>query len=122
MNQEEKDELFLKVATDVAETLARKNHDYGDSFHNVYAKHGDVSTFIRLTDKLGRYETSVLGKKLQVEDEDVIEVLLDIAGYAILTIASKERLTLEEDRERKERIAKVTNEDVPRYYRPEGSQ
>lgn len=117
MRQEEKDKLFLKVATHVAETLAKKNHDYGDSFHNVYAKHGDVSTFIRLTDKLGRYETSVLGKELQVDDENVIDVLLDIAGYAILTVASKERLALEEERE------KSNNEPpMPIYYHAEGSQ
>lgn len=51
MEQEQKDALYHKIANEIAETLSRKNHDYGDSFHDVYSKFGDISTFIRLSDK-----------------------------------------------------------------------
>jgi TPP-dependent 2-oxoacid decarboxylase len=90
MNQVEKNALFSRVANEIADTLAKKNHDYGDSFHDVYTKHGDISTFIRLSDKISRYET-LLTKSAKV-DESIDDVLRDIAGYCILTLVSKERL------------------------------
>lgn len=90
--QEEKDQLFLDVAEKVARTLSKKNADYGDSFHDVYAKFGDTSSYIRLSDKLGRLENAVLGKDLKVTEETVEDIFWDIAGYAILTLSSKHRL------------------------------
>lgn len=90
MEQEQKDALYHKIANEIAETLSRKNHDYGDSFHEVYSKFGDISTFIRLSDKLNRYET-LLTKDAKV-NESIEDVLRDIAGYCILTLVSKERL------------------------------
>ena len=90
IDQAQKDALYHSIAKDIAETLSRKNHDYGDSFHEVYSKYGDISTFIRLSDKLNRYET-LLTKSAKV-DESIEDVLRDMAGYCILTLASKQRL------------------------------
>lgn len=89
--QEDKDSLFHEISHQIAEILAKKNHDYGDSFHNVYKEFGDVSTYIRLQDKVGRLATLAKGTKGKV-DESLEDVYRDIAGYAILTLASKERL------------------------------
>lgn len=90
-------ETFHKVATDIANTLSEKNHDYGDSFFDVYKKFGDQSTYIRLADKLGRMETLISGKEVLVKNEPLEDVLRDIAGYCILTLVSKTRLKQQEE-------------------------
>lgn len=74
----------------LAETLKAKNADYGDSFGMLYAKYGDASTAIRLTDKLNRFENLIKHKNL-VGDESINDTLLDIAGYAILTLIQKQK-------------------------------
>lgn len=91
MTQDEKDELFHRIAHEVADTLTKKNHDYGDSFHNQYVKFGDVSTVIRLWDKIERIE-SLLTKDAKVVNESIEDTLKDIAGYAILTLTSRIRI------------------------------
>lgn len=86
---------FHKVASEIADTLVKKNHDYGDSFYDVYKRFGDISTFIRLSDKLGRMSTLINGTE-KVKDEPLEDVLRDIAGYCILTLESKQRLKQQE--------------------------
>ena len=49
--------MYKQIASKIADTLEKKNHDYGDSFHKVYEKYGMLSTVIRLSDKIGRLET-----------------------------------------------------------------
>lgn len=83
-------EMAVDRLTDLlAETLKAKNADYGDSFGKLYAKYGDASTAIRLTDKLMRFETLIQNKQ-QVKGESINDTLLDIAGYAILTLVQKQ--------------------------------
>lgn len=91
-DQEFKDSLFHNIAEDIARTLAQKNADYGDSFHKVYQEFGDLSTFIRLMDKLGRLESFVRQHHMHVENESLEDVYKDIAGYCILTLASKRKI------------------------------
>lgn len=88
MKQEEKFKLFDTVSQQITTTLKAKNTDYGDSFFNIYQKHGDLSTLIRLTDKLSRYET-LIHNEAKVKDESINDTLLDIAGYCILTVVAK---------------------------------
>ena len=92
LSQEEKDELFFSTAGHVANILKRKNHDYGDSFFKIYKEFGDLSTLIRITDKIGRLESAVSGKEYKVTDETVDDVYKDIAGYCILSLVSKQRI------------------------------
>ncbi len=75
--------------------LGKKNHDYGDSFYKIYAKHGDFSTWIRLEDKVGRLENIVSGKEMLINNEVIEDIYLDIAGYCILSLASKQKLSEE---------------------------
>lgn len=90
-NQPEIEDMFYEVANDVVEILCRKNHDYGDSFFEQYRRFGDISTAIRLHDKLNRIE-KLTNLDAKVNDESIEDTLLDIAGYAILTLVSKKRL------------------------------
>lgn len=81
-NEETKD-IFQLVADQIAETLRKKNHDYGDSFHQLYEEFGDLSVYIRLKDKMGRLKTLIQHDAMIVE-ESLDDAFLDIAGYALL--------------------------------------
>lgn len=66
---------------------AKKNHDYGDSFHISYLEEGMAMPRIRLGDKFNRFKT--LSKNLEsreVQDESIRDTLLDLANYAIMTV------------------------------------
>lgn len=69
----------------------RKNHDYGDSFHQTFVEEGLAMTRIRLGDKFSRFKTlsrlsaNDAGQQ-QVTDESIRDTLMDLANYAIMTI------------------------------------
>ena len=70
---------------------ARKNHDYGDSFHQTFVEEGMAMPRIRLGDKFNRFKT--LSRKLdsqKVADESIKDTLLDLANYAIMTVLEME--------------------------------
>ena len=69
----------------------RKNHDYGDSFHQTFKEEGFAMARIRLSDKLNRFKT--LSRKRgepQVKDESIQDTLLDLANYALMTVLEME--------------------------------
>lgn len=76
---------LLKELNDI---YTRKNHDYGDSFHETFLEERFAMARIRLSDKLNRF------KKLSrnaaeyglVEDESIRDTLMDLANYAIMTV------------------------------------
>lgn len=63
----------------------RKNHDYGDSFHQTFVEEGLAMTRIRLGDKFSRLSANDAGQQ-QVTDESIRDTLMDLANYAIMTI------------------------------------
>lgn len=69
----------------------RKNHDYGDSFHQTFVEEGLAMTRIRLGDKFSRFKTlsrlsaNDAGQQ-RVTDESIRDTLMDLANYAIMTI------------------------------------
>lgn len=70
---------------------AKKNHDYGDSFHQSFVEEGMAMPRIRLGDKFNRFKT--LSRKLdtqKVSDESLKDTLLDLANYAIMTVLEME--------------------------------
>lgn len=80
---------------------ARKNHDYGDSFHQTFIEEGLAMARIRLGDKFSRFKTlsrisPTDSTQQQVTDESIRDTLLDLANYAIMTV-------LELDQEEAER-------------------
>lgn len=65
----------------------KKNHDYGDSFHQSYLEEGLAMARIRLGDKFSRFKTLSKGSGEQmVNDESIEDTLLDLANYAIMTV------------------------------------
>lgn len=76
---------FKDILNKMYEIYERKNADYGDSFAKSYEEFGLVSPVIRLSDKVERLKT-LCNKEAQVKDESIIDTLIDIAVYAVLTV------------------------------------
>ena len=70
---------------------ARKNADYGDSFHKTYLEYGMAMPLIRMDDKLSRLKSLYKKGNRQVLDESVRDTLLDLANYAIMTAMELDR-------------------------------
>lgn len=68
----------------------RKNQDYGDSFHATFLEEGMAMSRIRLSDKLARFKKLSLGVEAQVKDESIVDTLMDLANYAIMTVLELE--------------------------------
>ena len=65
----------------------KKNHDYGDSFHATFEEEGLAMARIRLTDKLNRFkQLSKNGVGQEVMDESMVDTLMDLANYALMTV------------------------------------
>lgn len=67
---------------------AKKNHDYGDSFHQTYIEEGMAMPRIRLGDKFSRFKTlsrilSSDSDQQAVTDESIRDTLLDLANYSM---------------------------------------
>lgn len=77
---------FEDVTIIMRNLYEKKNMDYGDSFSKSFAKWGLPMSCIRLGDKLNRLESFAKGKEMQVTDESVVDTLMDLANYAIMTI------------------------------------
>ena len=84
----------VKLHADVCRYLndlyAKKNHDYGDSFHQTFVEEGMAMARIRLGDKFGRFKTLSKSSGQQVSDESLKDTLLDLANYAIMTVMEME--------------------------------
>ena len=79
------------ICDELNKLYEKKNHDYGDSFHQTFVEEGLAMTRIRLGDKFSRFKTlSRLtysdSDQQQVTDESIRDTLMDLANYAIMTI------------------------------------
>lgn len=79
-----------KLCAELTELYRKKNHDYGDIFHETYLKFGLTMVLIRLTDKLKRFET-LTTSKAQVKDESIRDTLINLADYAIMAVMELDR-------------------------------
>lgn len=83
----EKVRRHFELCRKLNKTYERKNHDYGDSFHKSYLEEGLAMARIRLGDKYNRFcALSRKGAEQKVDDESIIDTLLDMANYAIMTV------------------------------------
>lgn len=88
---EDKVMLHKELCDELNTLYARKNHDYGDSFHKIFVEEGLAMTRIRLGDKFSRFKTLSRispsdSTQQQVTDESIRDTLLDLANYAIMTV------------------------------------
>lgn len=81
---EELTKVFKEATDSMADTFAKKNHDYGNSFFESLDKRGLVAALVRMEDKMNRLD-SLSKHEAQVADESMIDTLLDLANYSIMT-------------------------------------
>ena len=83
-------EHHAKICRYLNDLYAKKNSDYGDSFHRTFTDEGMAAARIRLGDKYGRFITLSRSGSQQIKDESIRDTLLDLANYAIMTVMEME--------------------------------
>jgi hypothetical protein len=73
------------ILKELNELYAKKNADYGDSFHASYLEWGLTMSAIRLGDKYNRF-CNLIKNPQKVTDESIRDTLIDLANYAIMTV------------------------------------
>lgn len=77
---------------DIREVLSKmhsvfvlKNKKYGNSFETSLDKYGMIAALTRISDKFNRAENLILTNDAGTEDETLIDTLLDMANYCVMT-------------------------------------
>ena len=84
-------ERFRILTERLADTYRRKNADYGDSFGRSVQRYGIIAALTRMSDKWNRLENLILnGGESLVGDESVLDTLMDLAAYALMTFIEVE--------------------------------
>lgn len=78
-------DAFRNITNGMYDTFKAKNHDYGNSFSELFAECGMTYAYGHLFEKLKRVK-SLMSDEAKVKDESMRDSLLDLANYAILTI------------------------------------
>lgn len=86
----DKEQLHFKILDQLHSTYINKNKDYGDSFGKQFQEYGEISSAIRLEDKLSRFK-QLIKHDAQVKDESKEDTLLDLANYAVMTVMELRR-------------------------------
>ena len=84
-NEKTDDDHFKEITNKMFETFKSKNHDYGNSFSELFAECGMTYAYGHMAEKLERVK-SLMKDEAKVNGESMRDSLLDLANYAILTI------------------------------------
>lgn len=77
-----------KLCKELNDLYAKKNRDYGNSFHDTYLEEGLAMSRIRLSDKLARFKKLSFKCEYEgvVKNESIRDTLIDLANYALMTV------------------------------------
>lgn len=78
-------DAFRDITNGMYDTFKAKNHDYGNSFSELFAECGMTYAYGHMAEKLKRVK-SLMSDEAKVDGESMKDSLLDLANYAILTI------------------------------------
>lgn len=82
---------FNELCDKMKVTHAVKDADYGSSFHFSFIEEGMAMPRIRIGDKFNRFKTLTKNPDTQkVKEESIVDTLLDMACYCIMTIVEIE--------------------------------
>lgn len=86
-------ETHKEICDGIHELYLQKNAAYGDSFHKLYDDLGIISAVTQITHKYNRLKNLAVDKNndIATNDESMIDTLLDMANYCILTVMEIER-------------------------------
>jgi len=85
MTINEKATRFEQITKDMLKLYKKKNIDYNDSFGRTYSDLGIISAAVRISDKCNRFK-SLCKNDNKVKDESILDTLIDLANYSIMTI------------------------------------
>ena len=76
---------FMGIVKKMTDTYAKKNHDYGNAFSEMYDELGIDYGYGKIREKVNRIKALKDGDAM-VENEPLEDALLDCANYCILTL------------------------------------
>lgn len=89
---------FYAACLSMLTLYAKKNHDYGNSFDKGVREIGDAYAIGRLFDKTNRLiNLSKKDMEAAVKDESFDDTLKDLACYAVMYMAAREKLKNEKE-------------------------
>lgn len=84
---------FRDITNGMYDTFKAKNHDYGNSFAELFKECGMTYAYGHLSEKLKRVK-SLMSDEAKVKGESMRDSLLDLANYAILTIMELDKTSM----------------------------
>lgn len=99
-----------EIADEIVALQSRKNADYGNAFGISMQEFGLTVPAIRLTDKLNRFK-SLIKKEAEVKSESIEDTLIDLAAYAMMTVAEM-RNGQDIQQKQKPEIINVVDDDL----------
>lgn len=78
---------FNEICDGLKDLYARKNKDYGNAWQKHLYKYGLRPFTMRVSEKIDRIDSIIDNGGAQVKDESILDTMLDIAAYAIMTAA-----------------------------------
>lgn len=82
---------FESICNELVVLQKAKNTDYGDSFSKSVKEFGLTAALIPITNKVNRLKQLIQSDSAQVKDESIDDTLKDLACYAIMTLAEREK-------------------------------
>ena len=86
-NKEKPDIKQHRILTEkLHNTFQEKNIAYGNSFRDTFKEYGIIAALTRITDKFNRFKTLALKRETCAGDESIIDTLMDMANYCLMTV------------------------------------
>lgn len=86
MTIKEEIKAFKAITEKMYETFKNKRHDYGQSTTELFNEFGPITMYIKMYDKMSRFKNLMNNLDNYVKDESILDTLLDLANYALITI------------------------------------
>ena len=89
MNKTTPNEKHKELCNYIHDLYVQKNNAYGNSFHELYKDLGVISAVTQITHKYNRLKTLAknyyMNNNIDDNNESIIDTLLDMANYCIMT-------------------------------------
>lgn len=83
--------IHKELCNQIHATYKQKNQAYGDSFGKSFEEWGITSAAVRISDKFNRFVNLSKNSNVDTGDEPIIDTLLDLANYCLMTVIELER-------------------------------
>lgn len=74
-----------EVLNNMGDIFVAKNKRYGNSVETSIDKYGLIAVLTRISDKFNRFEYLVMNEDNGTADESIIDTLIDMANYSVMT-------------------------------------